>query len=175
VIAADSDADPDHHPQEAPVSAPVPAATVEAFLAHRLAYPCALYLGTTLLLLFLGLCLGQPEGRTAVGVLLAAIMRYVRGACQQVFMYMYGYIHAYDWSPPHIYIYLSTYSGVWPLHLWTAVAGLEREHGRLLLLLSDPRNASTNSNKGALQTLTGGGREGDADAATVNRTLTERA
>ena len=46
-------------------------------LAQWLGFPCALYLGIALFLLLVGLCLGEPEGRVAVGVLLAAVLRCV--------------------------------------------------------------------------------------------------
>lgn len=56
-------------------------------LAQWLGFPCALYLGIALLLLLVGLCLGEPEGRVAVGVLLAAVLRCV--CAWIVFVYLF--------------------------------------------------------------------------------------
>lgn len=64
-----------HHPHHPHQGASLP--SLEAFLAQRLAFPTALYLGSALLLLLVGVGLGAPEGRVAVGVLLAAILRCV--------------------------------------------------------------------------------------------------
>lgn len=76
VVAAAS-ADESDESDAAPTSSPSQQTSIDAFLAQRLAYPAALYLGTAGLLLLLGLCLGNPEGRVAVGVLLAAVLRCV--------------------------------------------------------------------------------------------------
>lgn len=88
VVAADSsEEDPNSSsssfdpttPQQQPHPSQQPPSSLPRSLAQWLGFPSLLYLGITLLLLLVGLCLGEPEGRVAVGVLLAAVLRCVSG------------------------------------------------------------------------------------------------